>query len=160
MAALAAVRRTEADFAETKEIAGLADTLPSSGTLLWQAPSTLEKRVTDPFQERVVVSGDRLVYERPARGERQEVNLDQAPEVRALVEAIRSTLAGDLATLRRYYEVSFEGGLPAWTIVLHPLSVRVRAVVQRVEIRGVEGGIRWFQTVGNESSVMRVTPRS
>ncbi|WP_052401935.1 LolA-related protein [Muricoccus aerilatus] len=160
MAALAAVRRTEADFVETKEIAGLADTLPSSGTLLWQSPSTLEKRVTDPFQERVVVSGDRLVYERPSRGERQEVNLDQAPEVRALVEAIRSTLAGDLATLRRFYEVSFEGALPAWTIVLHPLSVRVRAVVQRVEIRGVEGGIRWFQTVGNESSVMRVTPRS
>ena len=160
MAALAAVRRSEAEFIETKEIAGLADTLPSSGTLLWQAPSTLEKRVVQPFQERVVVSGDRLVYERPSRGERQEVNLDQAPEVRALVEAIRSTLAGDLATLRRFHDVSFEGTVQAWTIVLHPLSVRVRAVVQRVEIRGVAGAIRWFQTVGNESSVMQVTPRS
>ena len=159
MAALAAVRRSEADFTESKEIAGLADTLPSSGTLLWEAPSTLEKQVVEPFRERVVVSGDRLVYERPARGERQEVNLDQAPEVRALVEAIRSTLAGDLATLRRHYEVSFEGALPAWTVVLHPLSARVRAVVQRVEVRGEGGAIRWFQTVGNESSVMRVTPR-
>ena len=160
MAALAAVRRSEADFVETKEIAGLADTLPSNGTLLWQAPSTLEKRVVQPFQERVVVTGERLVYERPARGERQEVNLDQAPEVRALVEAIRSTLAGDLATLRRYHEVSFAGTPEAWTIVLHPLSVRVRAVVQRLEIRGVAGSIRWFQTVGNESSVMQVTPRT
>ncbi|TPG53523.1 hypothetical protein EAH89_16265 [Roseomonas nepalensis] len=160
MAALAAVRRSEAEFVETKEIAGLADTLPSRGTLLWQAPSTLEKRVVEPFQERIVVSGERLVYERPARGERQEVNLDQAPEVRALVEAIRSTLAGDLATLRRYHEVSFAGTPEAWTIVLHPLSVRVRAVVQRLEIRGVAGSIRWFQTVGNESSVMQVTPRT
>lgn len=159
MAALASVRRSEADFVESKEIMGLADTLPSSGTLLWQAPSTLEKRVVEPFQERVVVSGDRLVYERPSRGERQEVNLDQAPEVRALVEAIRSTLAGDLATLRRFHEVSFEGSVQAWTIVLHPLSVRVRAVVQRLEIRGTGGSIRWFQTVGNESSVMQVTPR-
>jgi predicted LPLAT superfamily acyltransferase len=159
MAALAAVRRTEADFEESKSIAGLADTLPSRGTLLWEAPSTLEKRVVEPFVERVTVSGDRLVYERPGQGTRQEVNLDQAPEVRAMVEAIRSTLAGDLAVLRRYWEVGFEGSLADWTIRLSPLSMRVRAVVQRVEIRGAGGAIRRFETMGNESSVMRVTAR-
>ena len=157
MAALAAVRRSEAEFEESKEIAGLADTLPSRGTLLWRAPSTLEKQVVEPFAERVTVSGDRLVYERGRN--RQEVNLDQDPEVRALVEAIRSTLAGDLAELRRHYTVAFEGSLPGWTIRLHPLSVRVRAVVQRVEIRGAGGAITWFETVGNESSVMRIRPR-
>ncbi|MFH5923431.1 LolA-related protein [Roseomonas xinghualingensis] len=159
MAALAATRRTEAVFEESKAIAGLADMLPSRGTLLWQAPSTLEKRVVEPFEERVTVSGDRLVYERPERGMREEVNLDQAPEVRAMVEAIRSTLAGDLPMLRRHYEVSFEGSVPDWTIRLSPLSVRVRAVVQRVEIRGSGGMIRRFETVGNESSVMRISPR-
>ncbi|MFC7735359.1 LolA-related protein [Roseomonas sp. GCM10028921] len=158
MTALAAVRRSEAEFEESKSIAGLADTLPSRGTLLWQAPSTLEKRVEEPFRERVTVSGGRLVYEREGR-ERQEINLDQAPEVRALVEAIRSTLAGDLATLRQHYEIGFEGSVEDWTIRLSPLSHRVRAVVQRVEIRGAGGAIRSFETVGNESSVMQVTPR-
>ncbi|MBP0444792.1 hypothetical protein J8J14_08340 [Roseomonas sp. SSH11] len=158
MAALAATRRTEAEFEESKSIAGLADTLPSRGTLLWQAPSTLEKRVVEPFPERVTVSGDRLVYERAGR-ERQEVRLDQAPEMRALVEAIRSTLAGDLAVLRQHYEVRFEGSVPDWTIRLSPLSVRVRAVVQRVEIRGSGGRIAQFETEGNESSVMRITYR-
>ncbi|HEY8609837.1 MAG TPA: LolA-related protein [Roseomonas sp.] len=158
MAALASVQRSEADFQETKSIAGLADTLPSSGTLRWEAPSTLEKRVVEPFAERVTVSGDRLVYERAGR-ERQEVNLDQAPEMRALVEAIRSTLAGDLVTLRRHYEVGFEGSAANWTIRLSPLSVRVRAVVQRVEVQGSGGAITRFETVGNESSVMRVTAR-
>ncbi|WP_424136194.1 LolA-related protein [Roseomonas chloroacetimidivorans] len=159
MAALAAVRRSEADFEESKSIAGLADTLPSSGTLLWQAPDHLEKRVTTPFNERVTVAGNHLTYERPGQGTRQEVNLDQAPEVRALVEAIRSTLAGDLATLRRHYEVSFQGSVPNWTMTLSPLSMRVRAVVQRVEIRGSGGAITRFETVGNESSVMQITTR-
>ena len=158
MAALAAVRRSEATFEESKAIAGLADTLPSSGTLRWEAPSTLEKVVLEPFAERLTVTADRLVYDRAGRA-RQEVNLDQAPEVRALVEAIRSTLAGDLATLRRHYEVRFEGNPAAWTIRLSPLSVRVRAVVQRVEIEGAGGAIRRFETVGNESSVMRITAR-
>ena len=158
MAALAAVRRSEATFEETKAIAGLADTLPSSGTLRWEAPSTLEKVVLEPFAERLTVTADRLVLDRAGRA-RQEVNLDQAPEVRALVEAIRSTLAGDLATLRRHYEVRFEGNPDAWTIRLSPLSVRVRAVVQRVEIEGAGGAIRRFETVGNESSVMRITAR-
>ncbi|WP_458094980.1 LpxL/LpxP family acyltransferase [Roseomonas sp. WA12] len=157
MAALKAVQRSEAEFEESKSIAGLADTLSSRGTLLWQAPSTLEKRVVEPFSERVTVSGERLVYERGR--DRQEVNLGQAPEVRALVEAIRSTLAGDLAELRRHYTVGFEGALAGWTIRLDPLSVRVRAVVQRVEIRGAGGAITRFETVGNESSVMRISPR-
>jgi predicted LPLAT superfamily acyltransferase len=159
MAALAAVRRTEAVFEESKSIAGLADTLSSSGTLRWEAPSTLEKRVVEPFVERVTVSGARLVYERAGR-ERQEVNLDQAPEVRALVEAIRSTLAGDLAVLREHYEVAFSGTLQDWTLRLSPLSVRVRAVVQRVEVQGAAGRITRFETVGNESSVMRISYRS
>ncbi|WP_338665674.1 LolA-related protein [Pararoseomonas sp. SCSIO 73927] len=158
MAALAAVRRTEADFEERKEIAGLADTLPSRGTLLWQAPSTLEKRVVEPFAERVTVSGDRVVYERQGR-ERQEVDLNGAPEVRALVEAIRSTLAGDLPTLRRFWKLEFEGSPADWTIRLSPLSPRVAAVVQRVAIRGSGGTISRFETVGNESSVMEVRTR-
>nr|WP_280855215.1 LolA-related protein [Pararoseomonas indoligenes] len=155
MAALAAVRRTEAEFEERKEIAGLADTLPSRGTLLWQAPSTLEKRVVEPFAERVTVSGNRVVYERDGR-ERQEVNLEQAPEVRALVEAIRSTLAGDLPTLLRFWKADFEGNPDNWTIHLTPLSVRVMAVVQRVIIHGRGGAISRFETVGNESSVMEI----
>ncbi|SHJ97933.1 Predicted acyltransferase, LPLAT superfamily [Roseomonas rosea] len=159
MAALSAVRRTEAVFEESKSIAGLADTLSSSGTLRWEAPSTLEKRVVYPFAEQVTVSGARLVYERAGR-ERQEVNLDQAPEVRALVEAIRSTLAGDLAVLREHYEVGFSGSLQDWTLRLSPLSMRVRAVVQRVEVQGAAGRITRFETVGNESSVMRISYRS
>jgi len=159
MGALAAVRSSEATFEESKSIAGLADTLPSSGTLLWRAPSTLEKRVTSPFAERVTVSGDRLTYERAGRAT-ETVELDRAPEVRALVESIRSTLAGDLATLRRHYEVAFEGTPAAWTLRLSPLSIRVRAVVQGVVIQGTEGSVRLVETIGNESSVMRVTPRS
>lgn len=158
MAALAGTRSTDAEFEEAKSIAGLADTLPSRGTLTWRAPSTLEKRVVEPFLERVTVSGDRLVYERAGR-ERQEVRLDQAPEVRALVEAIRSTLAGDLAVLRQHYEIGFSGTVQDWTLRLSPLSVRVRAVVQRVEVQGTGGHITRFETVGNESSVMRISYR-
>jgi predicted LPLAT superfamily acyltransferase len=159
MRRLAAVRSSEAVFEEVKEIAELATLLPSSGTLRWIAPDRLEKHVTDPFEERLIVEGDRLTYLRPGQGVRQEFNLDQAPEMRALVEAIRSTLAGDLPTLRRHYEVGFEGTPETWTINLKPLSHRVRAVVQRLVVSGRGASIRRFETIGNNSSVMQITPR-
>ncbi|WP_426955910.1 LolA family protein [Muricoccus radiodurans] len=156
MRAFAAIRTREARFEEVKEIAGLTTSLPSSGTLRWTAPDRFEKHTTAPNEERLVVEGDRLTYQRGTI--RRELSLDQSPELRPLVESIRATLAGDLATLQRHYEVAFEGTPEAWTLRLTPRLARVRAAVQRVTLSGSGGAVRRVETVGNESSVMQVTP--
>ena len=162
MRAFAAVPRSRAAFTEERAIPELDLPLPSEGTLGWTAPDRLEKRTTAPIQEVLRVAGDRLVYERPDRGIRREFGLDEQPELRALVEAVRGTLAGDLATLRRHYEVGFEGapgGGGSWRMVLTPLSWRVRGAVQRIVLAGRGAQVLVVDTEGNGGVTrMRIAP--
>ncbi|MCK8784816.1 outer membrane lipoprotein carrier protein LolA [Roseomonas sp. NAR14] len=150
MRRFAAVRESRATFTEEKAIPELELPLPSRGTLRWSAPDHLEKITTDPSPERLIVAGDRLLLERPDQNVRTELSLDQAPEIRPLVEAIRATLAGDLATLRRYHEVGFTAYADDnWKITLVPLSVRVRAVVQRIVLSGTGPFVAAMETDGS-----------
>lgn len=150
MAGLAAVRDSRATFVEEKELPELERPLTSRGVLAWHAPDRLEKRTVEPAPEVFLVEGDRVTLERPERGIRETIALDTAPEIRPLVEAIRATLAGDAATLRRYHEVSFSGTTAHWRIVLVPRSVRVRAAVQRIVLEGEGAFLRIVETQGSE----------
>lgn len=159
MAALAAVRESRARFVEEKELPELDRPLTSRGTLAWRAPDRLEKHTTEPFEERLLVEGDRLLLERPDRGQRQELALDTAPEIRPLVEAIRATLAGDAAMLRMHFRVDFSGDAARWRLVLTPLSMRVLAAVQRITIEGEAAFVLVVETQGREGrSRMSATP--
>lgn len=158
MRALAAVRTSRARFEEAKEVAQIGGVLNSVGTLSWQAPDRLERRTTEPFEEILTVEGDRLTYARPARNVRREFALDAAPELRPFAEGMRAVLAGDLPTLRRYFDVSFDGTPGAWTLRLVPRSLAVRAAVQRITFTGEGAAIRLVETAGNESTTLRVTP--
>ncbi|WP_149538291.1 LolA family protein [Siccirubricoccus phaeus] len=156
----AALPQSRASFTEDKAIPELDLPLPSEGTLSWQAPDRLEKRTLSPIQEVLRVAGDRLLYERPDRGIRREFGLEDQPEMRALVEAIRGTLAGDPGALHRYYDIAFDA-LPegAWRMVLTPLSTRVRAAVQRILLSGRGPQILAVDTEGNGGVTrMRITP--
>ncbi|MBW8270639.1 LolA-related protein [Caldovatus aquaticus] len=137
LGAFAAIRERRAAFAEEKELPELDRPLRSHGTLSWRAPDRLEKRTAAPIEEVLRIEGETLTLERPQQGVRQVLGLDQAPELRPLVEAIRATLAGDLPALRRHFALAFAGD-PAegWTLVLTPLSPRVLAAVQRVTLSG------------------------
>ena len=161
MHGFAAVRTSRADFVEEKALPELHLPLPSTGTLSWSAPDRLEKHTTDPIEEILLVEGDRLTFERPNRNLRQVLSLDQSPEIRPLVEAIRSTLAGDLPTLQRHYEIEFEGAPgAAWEMRLTPRSLRVRVAVQRVVLAGRGAAVLSVDTEGGEGTTrMRITPR-
>jgi hypothetical protein len=160
MQGFARVRVSRAAFTEAKAIPELDLPLPSEGTLAWQAPDRLEKHTVSPIEEVLRVAGNRLTYDRPDRGIHQEFGLDDQPEMRALVEAIRSTLAGDLATLRRHYAVAFDGApAGAWRMILTPTSLRVRSAVQRIVLAGQGAVIGAVDTEGNGGVTrMRITP--
>jgi outer membrane lipoprotein-sorting protein len=160
MRRFAAVRTSRATFTEEKAIPELELPLPSRGTLSWQAPDRLEKHTTTPIEEILRVEGDRLTLERPQQDVRQTLSLDRSPEIRPLVEAIRATLAGDLATLRRHYAVAFEGDpADAWRMVLTPLSPRVLAAVQHITLAGRGAAILSVESQqGGGVSRMRIEP--
>jgi hypothetical protein len=160
MRRLAAVRADEVAFAEEKAIPELDLPLAATGTLRWRAPDRLEKRTEWPIREVLRIEGDRLTLERPDQGVRRSLSLDQSPEIRPLVEAIRASLAGDLATLRRHYEIAMEGTPEAFRLTLVPLSTRVLAAVQRIVLAGRDARILEIDTQeGGGTTRLRITPR-
>ncbi|MFC7688905.1 LolA-related protein [Paeniroseomonas aquatica] len=68
--------------------------------------------------------------------------------MQALVEAVRGTLAGDLAALRRHYGVAFAATAAGWRMVLTPLSLRVLGAVQRITVTGQGNELRSVETEG------------
>jgi hypothetical protein len=159
MHGLAAVRERRSRFTEEKVIPELDIGLPNEGTLLWVAPDRLEKHTTWPIDEVLAVQAGQLRYERRDRGVQRDFALAEQPEMAALVEAIRATLAGDLPALRRHYEVAFSGTPSDWTLVLTPGSLRLRGAVQRITITGEAAELRGVDTEGGGGITrMRITP--
>jgi hypothetical protein len=161
MRGLAGIRERQSRFTEEKVVPELDLPLPNEGTLSWSAPDRLEKHTTWPIDEVLTVAAGQLTYERRDRGVRRDFALAEQPEMQALVEAIRGTLAGDLAALRRYYEVGFATDTAGWRLALVPLSARVRGAVQRITVTGTGTELRGVDTEGGGgTSRMRIVPAS
>jgi len=163
MAALAQNGPGTVRFAETKTSALLKTPIESSGTLTYAAPSRLEKHTLAPRDERFVVDGDTVVIEMAARNaaekRRIELRLGDYPAIRAFVESIRGTLAGDLAALRRYYRVELEGAWSDWRLHLLPSDPQMGELVLKVVIGGAGGEVRRIEILeaSGDRSVMTIT---
>lgn len=159
MQELAQVKSTRARFVERKDIAILNAPLESSGTLLYTAPDKLEKHTLAPRAESLILDRDRLTLESKARNQRRTFALREHPEIGAFVESIRSTLAGDLATLSRYYQVALDGAQGRWRLTLKPTEPTMQRVVSEIRFEGSGssiGSIEITETNGDRS-VMTIT---
>jgi len=76
-----------------------------------------------------------------ARGQRRTLALQDNAVLWAFVESIRSTLKGDLGSLRRFYDVSLEGGEKNWQLSLNPKQPRMSAIISMILIGGTDGKI-------------------
>ena len=159
MAALAQGGPGTVRFRETKTSALLKAPAESSGTLTWAAPARLEKRTLAPREERFAVDGEKVLIENPARKSRIELSLGEHPAIRAFVESIRGTLAGDLAALRRYYRVELDGAWSDWRLHLLPSDPQMAELVQKVTIGGAGGEVRRIEILetGGDRSVMTIS---
>ena len=145
-------------FTEVKSSALLKAPIESSGTLSYAAPARLEKHTRSPRDERLVADRDTVVIERAARKERLELRLADYPAVRASIESIRGTLAGDLAALRRHYRVELEGTWPDWRLHLLPSDPELAELVQKVLIGGSGARVRRIEILeaSGDRSVMTI----
>src|SRR5215204_7553048 len=91
-------RERHARFVERKFSALTKAPLESRGTLAFRAPDTLERHTTEPQRESVRIEGETVTYEGVLRGsvQKRTFALADAPQLAALIESLRSTLAGDL----------------------------------------------------------------
>jgi hypothetical protein len=86
--------------------------------------------------------------------------LGDYPGMRAFIESIRSTLAGDRATLERYYRLRLEGESSRWWLTLEPLDPDMRTLVQSIRIAGTGASVREVEVfeAGGDRSVMTIGP--
>jgi outer membrane lipoprotein carrier protein LolA len=156
---LAQVKTAKGRFVERKHLGILNAPLQFSGTLIYIAPSRLEKHTLEPRQESLLLERDELTIESKERNRRRKVMLQDYPVIWAFVESIRSTLAGDLTTLKRFYEVVLDGDERKWRLALKPSDPKMREVVSEIRISGERSWINAIEIMetGGDRSVMSIT---
>jgi outer membrane lipoprotein-sorting protein len=145
MASLQQVQAAKASFVERKFMRILREPLQSSGQLVYVRPDKLQKDTVLPKPERLTVEGGQLTIEQQGDKTRQ-LALQDFPQIWAFVESIRATLAGDLPTLTRFYDVSLQGRRENWTLQLVPKDNKTRALVSMIRISGDNETIRNVKT--------------
>jgi hypothetical protein len=157
MQELRAVKSAHGRFVERKYLAALSAPLELSGTLAYTAPGRLEKRTLRPRAERLLLEGNTLTLEDQKR--RRSYALEQNPPIWAFVESIRSTLAGDLETLNRFYDVRLEGERSAWRLTLRPSEPSMQSMVSEIRIGGRGAWLEAIEVLdaGGDRSVMTIT---
>jgi hypothetical protein len=160
MRSLAQVKAAKARFVERKELAILTAPLETSGILVYTAPNRLEKHTLRPEPETLILDQDSLTIDSKVAGKRRTLALPDYPVVWAFVESIRSTLAGDLQTLGRFYRVTLEGDERAWRLLLRPIEAKMQSVVSEIRIGGSGNWIGTIEILetGGDRSVMTITP--
>ena len=159
MANLAQVRLVSAHFVERKYLQLLTQPLETSGTLSYVAPDRFEKITTVPISESVALRGDSVTGVQ-RNGDRYSVTLGEHPEIASLVEAIRSTLAGNLPVLERYYTIDFKSSRAAWQLKLTPRNQAVHEKIDDILIRGTDAILKRVEVheKDGDRSEMIITP--
>jgi outer membrane lipoprotein-sorting protein len=150
-------QQAEASFIEERFVNGLDAPLQSSGTLSFQAPDRFARRTLLPRPESMVVEGNTVVLQRGGRT--RQMAVDAAPELAALVNALRGTFTGDLAALQQAFDIQLQGRAQDWRLTLVPRSGRVAALVRLLEISGRQADVRRMELVltDGDRSVMQIT---
>lgn len=160
MQSLSRVESARAHFTERKYMHILKEPLLTSGLLEFNAPDRLEKHVLKPFEERYLVTDNTLIIEQPAQKSTRRFVLQRYPAMWALVEGLRATLAGDVASLRRFYSIKLQGDQKHWRLELEPLNKAMQEMVTSIQIQGAESQINSIEIFekNGDRSIMTIVP--
>jgi outer membrane lipoprotein-sorting protein len=142
---LAQVKSVRATFVEKKYLAALDRAVESSGELFYSAPDKLEKRTLKPRPELMQLDRDTLVLERGRN--KYTVQLQESPELAALIESIRGTLASDRKALERNFAITLEGTRERWVLTLLPTNFKASQAVKRIRLTGAKDEVSGIEVV-------------
>jgi hypothetical protein len=159
MQGLGEVKTAKGRFVERKYVGILTTPLEFSGTLLYVAPDRLEKHTLKPRSESLLLERDELIVESRNPDRRRALKLSSYPVIQVFVESVRSTLAGDLALLHRFYEIALQGDERGWRLLLKPNDPKMQEVMSEIRISGKGNWINSieFLEAGGDRSVMSIT---
>ena len=106
----------------------------------------------------MVLDQDTLVVQSGEAHQKRTLSLQNYPAVWAFVESFRSTLAGDITTLNRFYHVTLEGRPKQWLLILRPIDAQIKNLVSEIRISGSLEQINTIETreAGGDYSVMNI----
>lgn len=156
MSLLAQRKSAEARFTEERTVSSLDSPLYSKGTLSFAAPDRFTRVTTEPRLESMEVVGNTATLKRGGRT--RTLALDTIPELAALVDAVRGTLSGDAATLKKHFRTEVAGDAARWSLALVPTDVGLARQVARIEIVGQRTDVRSIdlRLAGGDRSLMQV----
>ena len=156
MQLLSETRSARANFVETKSIAMLDAPVESSGELFYKAPDYFEKRTLKPKPESMVLDGNTLTMERGKK--KRSLQLQNYPEIAAFTESIRGTLAGDRKALERVYQLTLQGSMQQWELLLTPIDSKMQKVVEHIRISGAQDQLHTIEIsqADGDSSLMTI----
>jgi hypothetical protein len=142
-------------YVEARFVSVLKQPLVLHGQLHYGGDGELGKNVEQPYHEATTISGGRVEVQRAGKPP-QHFALERAPELQALLAAFSALLAGDAATLARYYAIESRTEGESFTLTLTPrlpeLARHLRTVV--VDGRGNEPQCFSLQQADGDASVM------
>ncbi|HOL36282.1 MAG TPA: outer membrane lipoprotein carrier protein LolA [Rubrivivax sp.] len=158
MALLARRGSGEARFSEERFVSGFDAPLHASGTLSFTAPDRFARHTLEPRPESMEVAGNLLTLERGGR--RRQMALDTMPELAALLDALRGTLAGDGTLLERDFDVRVGGTAALWTLTLTPRDAQLAGQVRSLQFAGQGAQLRTVELLlaGGDRSLMVIEP--
>lgn len=128
-------------FEEATYSSLLTEPLKVRGLLRFTPPATMEKAITEPFRERYVIEGERVLFESERKGIKRTIALEDYPALRSFVEAFRASFTGDAAKLQQVYEVTIDGTRHQWTLLLRPRETAGQSMVDYILFAGSEGRV-------------------
>jgi hypothetical protein len=152
MRQMAARQHGRVSFVEQHFLKLLKRPVESYGELTYDAPDRLEKRTIEPKPETLTLAGNMLTIRRGGRI--RTLDLTAYPSIAPYVESIRATLAGDLSSLERLFNVDYAGTMARWSLTLTPRDARVAKTVSHVRIEGTGDTltrVEIFETDGDRS---------
>ncbi len=120
--------------------------LQLSGELIYEPPTTFEKRVLQPVPESYRLKGSTLSIDSPRHKSRQ-ISTRNQPVLRGLMLSFQAVVSGELSTLNDYYQVGLQGDASNWQLQLTPTDVQLAKYIDRVSITGQQGQPRQFEII-------------
>jgi hypothetical protein len=155
MQGLAQTRAGTANFTERQTSPVLSAPLLSSGTLRFVAPDYLRKTTVSPAPENFTLDHDQITL---TGGSGTRVfQIGQDPRIAGMVEAIRSTLTGNLPVLQQFYTLSVTGDASAWRLLLLPKAAPLNHFLRAVTITGVQDHVTGIDTASADGSDSRMS---
>ena len=122
-------------FREVRFSSLVNEPLIVAGELGYAGPTSLDRRVTEPYRETVAIRGESVRVEREGEPPRS-FGLNRAPELRGLLSGFSGLLAGDALALERSFRVEASGTDASWTLQLTPSDARARRRLEQIVVNG------------------------